>query len=136
MVLPVRDNLSEIDDITFTDKQVYQSIKRARDFVDFIKADDTPDADRTKAIMALGIYYSYLNWTTLTERRDNTFPQTSLIRASLHREAAAIYLIPMSKYPLNKDLTIDQQAIKSTTPLGFTDGPSMMDDYSEVNPDD
>jgi hypothetical protein len=116
LVLRVRNNLSDIPLSYIDDSAVLNDLRRADDFVELIKR---PEADEDKVktgVEFLASYYSYMTWTTLSEKELGQIPYSTIQKALHLRSMARSYLQLISKFPLTEDLTVDLSKIDTKVP--------------------
>lgn len=115
LISNVRSTLSDVPEEFLTDTQLYVELDKANAYCNAIVQEDTTEAYLTKCIEVVATFYSYINYTTLSERQLGTLPPTSKIRLDALRNVAVSFLQLVSKYPLNDNLTIDMESLKEST---------------------
>ncbi|MCK9577773.1 MAG: hypothetical protein M0R51_17840 [Clostridia bacterium] len=115
LIYNVRSTLSDVPEEFLTDSQIYVEIDKANAYCNAIVMDDTTETYLTKCIEVVAAFYSYINYTTLSERQLGTLPPTSKIRLDALRNVAVSFLQLVSKFPINENLTIDIDSLKEST---------------------
>ncbi len=124
LVLDVRDELSDIPEEYLSDRQVFKNLDKAKFFVYAVKTanygvatSDKSDAELAeeelyieKCVVALAVYYAYINWTSTAERALGEMPQSAYIKLASLRKIALGFIQMISDTPLNDDLTINEKA--------------------------
>lgn len=116
LLLKVRNNLSDIPLSYIDDSAVLNDLRRADDFVELIKKTDAAEDKVKTGVEFLASYYSYMTWTTLSEKELGQIPYSTIQKAIHLRSMARSYLQLISKFPLTEDLTIDLSAIDTKVP--------------------
>lgn len=128
IVKKVRSTLSDVPREFLTDAQILIELEKAQAFCDQIASTDTTEAYLAKCYEVLATYYSYINYTTLSERQLGTLPPTSKIRLDALRMVAVAFLQLVSTYPLSDELLIDKAALKDTIVADIALMPTVLDD--------
>lgn len=131
MILEVRARLSDIPEEHLSDLQVYNDLKDAKSFVDQIAVTTATEDQLNEAYKSVATVYSYVNWTSLAERLMGTQPTTSFARVQFLREKALARLQLISKFPLNRDLTLDFKSIGALKVDGAVLADSILEEYDE-----
>lgn len=108
----IRSTLSDVPREFLTDKQILIELEKAQAFCDMVVASTTSEAFLAKCYEVLATYYSYINYTTMSERQLGTLPPTSKIRLDALRQTAISFLQLVSTVPLTEDLLVDEEAIR------------------------
>lgn len=103
----VRASLSDVATEFITNTQITYDLVRAKVFCEAITGSTSDSVYMGQCITAVATYYSYVNYTTLSERNLGTLPPTAQVRISTLRRIAAALLQPISIYPITDDLTLD-----------------------------
>lgn len=130
LVMRVRSAVSDIPENMLSDSQVYDNIKKADQYIRKIVPDSVynVNVDYTQScIVNLASYYTYLSYTALAEVNLGNLPPTSLIRLNALKEIALSFLLPITPYRLNPDLSINENALAITKGIGFGKGPTILD---------
>lgn len=127
LVPRVRSTLSDVPDEFITDEQILIEIEKSHAYCDQVVNDDTTDLYLSKCIEVVATYYSYINYTTLSERQLGTLPPTSKIRLDALRTVAVGFLQLVSKYPLNEDLTIDLESMHDSKCANISMFPTVLE---------
>lgn len=139
MVLPVRGEISDIPEDKITDRQVYDNLKDAKAYVDSITIATATADQLNDCYKAVACVYAYVNWTSIAERLQGSSPTTSFARIQFLREKALSRLQLITKYPLNRDLTLDVKSISRLAVDGVVLTESVLASYTEdteIEPDD
>lgn len=123
----VRGSLSDVAEEFITDDQIFNDLVKAREFVNAVTGATSETVYKGQCIVAVATYYSYVNYTTLSERNLGTLPPTAQVRIVTLRRIAAGLLQLISIYPLTDDLTLDIKQLYVTS-AGITLTPTVMSD--------
>lgn len=124
----VRSTLSDVPVEFLTNKQILYELEKAQVYCDYITDDDVTEAYLSKCYEVLATYYSYINYTTLSERQLGTLPPTSKIRLDALRTVAAGFLQLVSKFPMNNDLTVNLDSMNDSYVSSLSMTPTVLDD--------
>lgn len=116
LLLKVRNNLSDIPLSYIDDSAILNDLRRANDFVELIKKSDATEDKVKTGVEFLASYYSYMTWTTLSEKELGQIPYSTIQKALHLRSMARSYLQLISKFPLTEDLTVDLAKIDTKVP--------------------
>jgi hypothetical protein len=117
LILQVQVSLSDLPETYATDEQIYFDLKTAFKYVDDIVADDA-DADLAKeAIARLGAYLTYINYTSLAERKLGEVPMSMQLKVDAMRKIALIFLRRVTNLQIKDDLTIDDAIEEKILPV-------------------
>ena len=133
MILDVRNEISDIPEDKMSDLQVYNNLKDAKAYVDQLAIDTATEAQLNDCYKAVASVYAYVVWTSLAERLMGTTPTTSFARVQFLREKAVARLQLISKYPLNKDLTVNLKWISDLKVDGAALTTSILSEYGECD---
>lgn len=128
LISDVRTTLSDVPDEFLSNDQIYMELDKAGSFCDEILISTVTDAFKEKCILTLATYYSYINYTTLSERQLGTLPPTSLIRLNALRNVALAFLQLKSVYPLTGNLTLDIESLKDTNSAAIVMSSSVLEE--------
>jgi hypothetical protein len=107
LVTLVRGSLSDVSTEFVTDDQILNDLVKAREFCNAVTGSSAETVYKGQCIVAVATYYSYVNYTTLSERNLGTLPPTAQVRIATLRRIAAGMLQMTSIYPLTDDLTLN-----------------------------
>jgi hypothetical protein len=124
----VRLSLSDIPKEFISDKQIMVELEKARAFCDAVSGDDVSEDLLSKCYESLASYYSYINYTTLSERQLGTLPPTSKIRLDALRRVAIAFIQLISTVPITDELLIDDERLMNTSSAMIKMTPSVIDD--------
>ena len=126
LILQVQVSLSDLPETYATDEQIYFDLKTAFKYVDDIVADDA-DADLAKeAIARLGAYLTYINYTSLAERKLGEVPMSMQLKVDAMRKIALIFLRRVTNLQIKDDLTIDDEMEEKILPVAACLGESFL----------
>lgn len=126
LILQVQVSLSDLPETYATDEQIYFDLKTAFKYVDDIVADDA-DADLAKeAIARLGAYLTYINYTSLAERKLGEVPMSMQLKVDAMRKIALIFLRRVTNLQIKDDLTIDDAIEEKILPVAACLGESFL----------
>jgi|GEM_PF-2755000 len=129
LILRVQAILSDLPDNLISDEQIYIDLKSAKIYIDSIKRDAySNDTFEEEALVRLGAYLSYTNYTSLAERQLGTLPQSTDIKMVALRRNALIYLRQMSDFKINDDLSVDDTAAEKSYAVTIAAAPSVFSD--------
>lgn len=128
LIPEVRSSLSDVPTEFLTDIQIRNELEKAEAYCLMICLPTTAESYFVHCITVVAIYYSYINYTSLSERQLGTLPPTSLIRLNALRKVAVSFLQLVSQYPLTDDLTLDMKSYRDTNVAAMTFTPSVIDD--------
>ena len=104
----VRLAISDLPSQWCTPSQVSAILKKARQFIALIKRDDVIDVDVINScIVALSVYWTYVNYLANASNRDGTLPEAAPAMIASYKETAIAFLTMISKWPLGEDLIPD-----------------------------
>lgn len=123
----VRGSLSDVSTEFVTDDQILNDLIKAREFCNAVTGSSEETVYMGQCIVAVATYYSYVNYTTLSERNLGTLPPTAQVRIATLRRIAAGLLQMTSLYPLTDDLTLNIKLLDiSSSGIGLT--PTVLSD--------
>jgi len=128
LILDVRAALSDLPEEYIDDPQIWKDLRRAKLYISEIKVDTVDEDVEKHCIILLARYYTYINYTSIAERQMGTAPSTTVIRVATLREQALAFLLLISKFKLNPDLTISSAPIGTTPGYGCVVAPSNLDE--------
>jgi len=124
----VRSAISDVPADFLTNTQITNELNKSKAFCDLICVSTTSESYLQNCYVVVATYYSYLNYTALSERNLGTLPPTAAVRLKALRELAASFLQPVSNYPLNSDLTIDSESYKTSMTASIHFTPSVIEE--------
>jgi hypothetical protein len=108
LILAVQVSLSDLPENYCSDDQIYFDLKTAKTYIDDIVYDDiTHDSMVREATTRLGAYLTYMNYTSLAERKLGEVPQSMQIKVDALRKMALMLMKRITLLKLNDDLTVD-----------------------------
>jgi hypothetical protein len=114
LISEVRSTLSDVPTTFLTDSQILNELEKAQTFCVAIVVSTTTESYLEKCIIVVATYYSYINYTTLSERQLGTLPPTSKIRLDALRRVAISFLQLVSNYPIDENLLLDVTILKDS----------------------
>jgi len=108
----VRQSLGDLPFEFITDAQIWVELKRALAFVEYIN-ESTEQKLINKAITALAIFYTYVNYSSLAETRIGNIPTAQEPKYYVFREIALSYLRMITSLPLNDKLVLDDSILRN-----------------------
>ena len=127
LILKVRMDLSNVPTEHIDDSQILLDLQKASDFLDLVLADGVTEAQRSRCLIVLGTYYAYVNYISLAERQLGNFPQASYIRLQTYRQIAFSFISPLSRVPLDADLSPNEKALSRSGGIAFAITHSTLD---------
>jgi hypothetical protein len=118
LILDVQVGLSDLPADFCTDEQIYFDLTAAEAFIDSIKsATFTDEVFEKKAIIRLGMYFTYINYTSLVERQLGSTPTASLIKLDVLRKMSLAFIRQMTNLKINDDLSVDSSREEKSYPV-------------------
>lgn len=124
LILEVRLKLANLPYDLGDDEQIYYELKASQEFIDSIKDDDLDDDDLEKsAILALGTYFMYINYTSLASRQYDNVPAFFYVKANILKDIALSFIRQITSVPIDDDLSVDSKLLAkvSTATIGVSD---------------
>lgn len=115
----VRQSLGGLPYEILTDAQIWAELKRAWAFVENINESENVSLVK-KATIALAIYYTYVNYSSLAEDRVGSLPTAAVPKYVVFRDIALSYLRMITSMPLNDKLVVDIELMRRDR--GFSGG--------------
>lgn len=117
LILPVQVSLSDLPDSYATDEQIYFDLKTAYEYIkDIASADTTHHILIEQCLIRLGAYLTYMNYTSLAERKLGEVPQSMQVKVDILRKTALMFLRRITLLKIADDLSVDeQQEVKAYT---------------------
>ncbi len=129
LIVRVQAILSDLPDNFITDEQIYIDLKTAQVFANSIKSVSFSNEDfEEEALVRLGAYLSYTNYTSLAERQLGTLPQTTDIKMVALRRNALMFLRQMTDFQLDDNLSIDDARMEKSFAVTMQTSPSIFSD--------
>lgn len=126
LILAVQVSLSDLPDTYATDEQIYFDLKTAYLYIDDICAPDVTHEDMIRqAITRVGAYLTYVNYTSLAERKLGEVPQSMQVKVDALRRSALMIVRRITNLKINDDLTTDDTAERTA----YTVGSCIMNTY-------
>lgn len=107
LILTVQVSLSDLPSTYATDEQIYFDLKTAYKYVNDIVADDAELELVKEAVARVGAYYTYINYTSLAERKLGEVPQSMAIKVDALRRIAVMLLRRVTNLNIADDLSVD-----------------------------
>jgi predicted AlkP superfamily pyrophosphatase or phosphodiesterase len=129
LILRVQLSLSDLPDNYISDEQLYSDLKSAKIYIDSIKTPTfSNDTLEEEALVRLGAYLSYANYTSLAERQLGTIPNTTDIKLNALRRLALAFLRRMTNFKLSDDLSVDHDDERKSFVVTMGNAPSIFSD--------
>jgi hypothetical protein len=129
LILRVQLSLSDLPDNYISDEQLYSDLKSAKIYIDSIKTPTfSNDTLEEEALVRLGAYLSYANYTSLAERQLGTIPNTTDIKLNALRRLALAFLRQMTNFKLSDDLSVDHDDESKSFVVTMGNAPSIFSD--------
>lgn len=129
LILRVQAVLSDLPSSYASDEQIYTDLKSAKIYFDSIKRTDyDDDIFEEEALVRLGSYFTYVNYTSLAERQLGTIPQTTDVKLQSLRKLALAFLRNICDFKINDDLSIDKKAESECYTVASVVSPSVFSD--------
>jgi hypothetical protein len=104
----VRLAIADLPERWCNPSQIDFSLKKARSYISLIKRDDvTDELTISQCIVALTVYWTYVNYLANASNRDGTIPEAAPALIASYKETAIAFLTMISRYPLGNDLIPD-----------------------------
>lgn len=127
LILEVQASLSDLPDYYATDEQIYFDLKIAYAYVANVASSDWTDMDFAGHVIArLGAYLTYMNYTSLAEKKLGEVPTSMQIKIEAMRRIVIMMLRLMSNMKINDDLTIDDQSLLKAHTAGMVIMPTAL----------
>jgi hypothetical protein len=122
---PVRQSIGDPGFDIIDDELIVNDLEDALDFVCMIAADDLEMRYVRRCTIRLGAYISYKNYTTLSERRLGTLPESAPMLLQTLLMQAYNCLSYITQVPLNNDLSLNINALG--TPVDGIMSPTLIE---------
>lgn len=127
LISNVRSALSDVPTEFLTDAQILVELRKSQAFCDAVMLSSTPETYLSQCYTVVATYYSYVNYTTLSERQLGTLPPTSSIRVKALQQIAASFLQVYSAMPITNDLMIDTKSYQQSMTAAVALTPSNLE---------
>lgn len=128
LILRVRRSLADVPEDYMTDVQIYDELKSAQIFVNSIVTTTATETDQREAIIHLSSYFSYINYTSMAERRLGEVPPVTYVKLNVLRQKALTYLQTITDLPLTADLIVDTSKLSKEKPFVYGITKSLLED--------
>lgn len=119
LILEVQVSLSDLPENYGTDEQIYFDLKTAYTYVMDILSSDVTDQNLVEqTIIRVGAYFTYMNYTSLAERKLGEVPVTMQTKVDALRRLAVMMVRRITNLKIKDDLTIDSDAEMKALPVG------------------
>jgi|LGVE01.1.fsa_nt_gb hypothetical protein len=120
LLFDVRRELSDIPDDHADDTIIEQMTVQANDFCGtIIDVASEDDSYIEHCVVTLAAYFVYLNYTSLTERRLGTIPQTAVIRLTELRRKAYTFISKVATEPIDEYFNVDDSEDVNVRPTSL-----------------
>lgn len=119
LILKVRARLDGVGTDALDDSQIYLDLQHAEAYLSIILSSTVTDYQKTHCLISLGTYYSYLNYTSLAERRLGDLPVTAYVRLKALKDDAYSFIQPLAKVPITPDFVVDEKAMARTGGIAY-----------------
>jgi len=119
LILDVQVSLSDLPSDYASDEQIYFDLKTAKSYIDDIVADDITHLEMVKqATIRVGAYLTYMNYTSLAERKLGEVPQSMQIKVDALRRSALMLLKRITQLKIADDLSVDDSQERTAYTVG------------------